>query len=273
ESYINEKKDNFTHIQEWIDEMRAGKLRDTTIETGKGVKITGFYAYADSVSNKSALLIHGYSDNHWRMAEYGYMFQRELGYNVFIPDHFYHGVSGGDHIRMGWLDRLDMIRWMDVMKDLFGEDTQIVVQGVSMGGATTMMISGEKLPSNVKCFIEDSGYTSVWDQFKKELKEGFGLPAFPLLTITSAVCKIQFGWSFKEASALKQVAKCNLPMLFIHGDADGFVLTSNVYPLYEAKPEPKELWIVPDTRHVRAYINYPEEYTRRVKEFTEKYVK
>ena len=44
-----------------------------------------------------------------------------------------------------------------------------------------MMVSGEKLPAYVDCFVEDCGYTSVWDQFKKELKEQFHLPAFPLL--------------------------------------------------------------------------------------------
>ncbi len=30
-------------------------------------------------------------------------------------------------------------------------------------------------------------------------------------------------------------------MLFIHGDADSYVPTWMVYPLYEAKSEPKEL--------------------------------
>lgn len=60
---------------------------------------------------------------------------------------------------------------------------------------------------------------------------------------TSALCKLMYGWSFGEASALKQVAKCHKPMLFIHGSKDTFVPTDMVYPLYEAKPQPKQLWI------------------------------
>ena len=81
---------------------------------------------------------------------------------------------------------------------------------------------------------------------------------------------MKYGWNFREASALEQVKKCTRPMLFIHGADDDYVPTWMVYPLYEAKSQPKELWIVPDTEHAVAYRNYPEEYTRRVKAFVGK---
>ena len=92
-----------------------------------------------------------------------------------------------------------------------------------MGGATTMMVSGEKQQPYVKCFVEDCGYTSVWDEFSHELKSSFHLPAFPLMYTTSWLCEKKYGWNFKEASSLKQVEKCELPMLFIHGDKDTYV--------------------------------------------------
>ena len=75
-----------------------------------------------------------------------------------------------------------------------------------------------------------------------------------------------------EASALRQVAKCELPMLFIHGDADDFVPTRMVYPLYEAKPGEKELWVVPGAAHAMSYRDNRAEYTRRVAEFVGRYV-
>lgn len=61
-------------------------------------------------------------------------------------------------------------------------------------------------------------------------------------------------------------------MLFIHGDADGYVPTRMVYPLYEAKPGEKELWVVPGAAHAVSYRDNREEYTRRVKAFVEKYI-
>lgn len=47
------------------------------------------------------------------------------------------------------------------------------------------------------------------------------------------------------------------PMFFIHGDKDDYVPTRMVYKLYEAKLEPKELWIVPGADHAHSYISTP----------------
>ena len=179
----------------------------------------------------------------------------------------------GRAIRMGWLDRLDVLRWMEVADTLFGGNTQMVVHGISMGAATTMMVAGESQRPYVKCFVEDCGYTSVWDEFSNELKTSFGLPAFPLMHTASWLCDLKYGWNFREASALAQVAKCELPMLFIHGDADDYVPTWMVYPLYEAKPGEKELWLVPGAGHAYSYRDNREEYTAVVREFVGKYVR
>ena len=179
----------------------------------------------------------------------------------------------GRAIRMGWLDRLDVLRWMEVADALFGGNTQMVVHGISMGAATTMMVAGESQRPYVKCFVEDCGYTSVWDEFSNELKTSFGLPAFPLMYTASWLCDLKYGWNFREASALAQVAKCELPMLFIHGDADDYVPTWMVYPLYEAKPGEKELWLVPGAGHAYSYRDNREEYTAVVREFVGKYVR
>ena len=45
-----------------------------------------------------------------------------------------------------------------------------------------------------------------------------------------------------------------------------------VYDLYEAKPEPKELWVVPDADHATSYKLNKEAYTEKVKQFTDKYI-
>ena len=60
------------------------------------------------------------------------------------------------------------------------KNAEIVLYGVSMGGATVMMASGEDLPGNVKAIIEDCGYSSVWDEFSYQLQALFNLPEFPL---------------------------------------------------------------------------------------------
>lgn len=154
-----------------------------------------------------------------------------------------------------------------------GDSMRLVVHGISMGAATTMCVSGEHTPDYVKCFVEDCGYTSAWDEFAHELRGRFSLPEFPLLYTASWLTQAKYGWSFKEASPLKQVAKCKKPMFFIHGDKDTFVPTWMVYPLYEAKPQPKQLWIAPGSEHAFAYRDHREEYIKKVEAFVGKYCK
>ncbi len=263
----------YPFLQPWAENLQhTHQLKDTFIINHEGIWLHAMYAAAPQPTNKTAVIIHGYTDNAIRMLMIGYMFNHDLGYNILLPDLQYHGESGGKAIQMGWKDRLDVLQWLDVANQVFGDSTHMVVHGISMGAATAMMLSGESLPSYVKCIVEDCGYTSVWDQFAKELDEQFGLPSFPLLNITSQLCKFKYGWNFGEASSLKQVAKCYLPMLFIHGDKDTYVPTYMVYQLYEAKPEPKELWIVPGARHAASYQDNKEAYTQKVASFVGKYI-
>lgn len=270
-SFIKKK---YPYVGTWVDSLRNCKaLKDTFILSTDKKKLHAYYVTASKPTNKTAVIVHGYTDNAIRMFMIGHLYNKELGYNVLLPDLRFTGKSEGSHIQMGWLDRLDVIRWMEVANQRFGGQTQMVVHGISMGAATIMMVSGEVLPPYVKCFVEDCGYTSVWDQFTKELKEDYGLPAFPLLYTASWYCQLKFGWNFHEASALKQVERCEFPMFFIHGDSDKYVPTVMAYKLYKIKPAPKELWITQKTKHADSYINYTKAYTQKIGTFTDKYIK
>ena len=261
----------YPYLRPYMDSLhQVGALRDTFIYAPDGVRLHAYYVKAPVPTPQTAIIVHGYTDNAIRMMMIGYMYNKSLGFNILLPDLRYSGLSEGTHLQMGWNDRKDVAQWINTAPTLFGDSLEIVVHGISMGAATTMMLAGDAQPESVKCFIEDCGYTSVWDEFKKELKQQFNLPAFPLLYVSNLICKLRYGWSFKEADALKQVAKCHLPILFIHGENDTYVPTSMVYPLYEAKPQPKELWLVPSEGHARSFHNFPKEYTERVKAFIEK---
>lgn len=264
----------YPFITPWLDSLQTtGALRDTFIINRKGRQLHAMFASAAKPTDKTAVIVHGYTDNAIRMLMIGYLYNNDLNYNILLSDLQDNGLSEGPAIQMGWKDRLDVLNWMNIANDIFGKRTQMVVHGISMGAATTMMVSGEAQQPFVKCFVEDCGYTSVWDEFSFQLKDMFGLPEFPLMYTTSWLCNAKYGWNFQEASSLEQVKKCSLPMFFIHGDADTYVPTRMVYPLYEAKSEPKELWIVPGATHAMSYKDYPQEYTERVKKFVGKYIR
>lgn len=264
--------EEYPFLRPWVDSLEtAGALRDTFI-VNDGARLHAYYVAAPEETRATAVIVHGYTDNAIRMFMLAHLYNHELRYNVLLPDLHYSGLSDGDCFRMGWLDRLDVMRWMDVADSIFG-GTQMVVHGISMGAATTMMVSGEEQRPFVRCFVEDCGYTSVWDEFEHELRGRFGLPAFPLLHVADWLCGVEHGWTFREASAVEQVKKCRLPMLFIHGDADDFVPTWMVYELFEAKPQPKEIWVVPGAAHAVSYRDNRDQYVWRVRNFVSRHIK
>ena len=248
----------------WLDSLRAcGGLRDTFVTMPSGERHHGYFVRT-AQGARTAIVVHGWRDCGIVFMNIGRIYQL-MGYNVVMPDLHAHGLSEGEAIGMGWKDRLDVLYWMAVAAKMFNSG-DFIVHGVSMGAATTMNVSGEPMPETVKSvrFVEDCGYTSVWEEFRYQLAEDFGLPAFPLLYTTSLLCKMKYGWSFGEASPLEQVRKCRQPMLFIHGDNDRFVPSWMVQPLYEAKPGSKSLWITKGTAHAESYDDHREEYTQRI---------
>ena len=209
---------------------------DVTLPADDGLTLHGVcYINTEAADTHHwAIVLHGYRGDYTgalRMAVPYY----EAGYQVIAPDLRACGESEGNYVGMGWLDRKDVLRWINyiVEKD---PEAEIVIHGISMGAATTMMTAGEDTPDNVKAFVEDCGYTSVWDVFSSELQLRFGLPEFPILYTASGVAKLRAGYSFTEASAIKQVARCEKPMLFIHGTADDFIPYEMMDTLYNAKP-------------------------------------
>ena len=238
--------------QDWGETIQREKV---TVKSADGLNLSGEYALNPEPSHQWVIAVHGYRGNHSHMFTVA-SFYGLRGYNVLLPDLRGCGESEGDYVGMGWPDRKDMLQWIGWIVDRDPE-ARIVLHGISMGGATVIMTSGEDLPAQVKAIVEDCGYTSVWDIFEDEMDVLFHLPAFPVLHTASAISSLRAGYSFAEASALEQVKKAKVPMLFIHGEKDNFVHTEMVYPLYEACPTEKQLLVVEGAGHGNSYIMNP----------------
>ena len=264
---INKEKSK-KEVDKWL---KTVKTDEATVKSDDGLKLWGKIYLQDNKSDKWAIIAHGYTSNHEDMQPIALNFYNQ-GYNVLTPDMRAHGNSEGQYIGMGWLDRKDMLKWIDYVISL-DKNAQIALYGESMGGATVMMTSGEDLPSNVKAIVEDCGYTSVLEMFKKELNERFGLKPFPILNAAEMVTQLRAKYNFTEASALEQVKKSKTPMLFTHGGNDTYVPTKMVYELYEAANVEKDMLIIDGAAHGAAPDVDPETYYEKVFSFLDKYIK
>ena len=66
--------------------------------------------------------------------------------------------------------------------------------------------------------------------------------------------------------------KTNLPILYIHGEADTFVPVKMVHELYEATPSEKDLYLVPKAEHGNAYDINPALYEEKVRSFSANHI-
>lgn len=230
------------------------------------------YVPAATKSNKTIVVAHGYMNTKEDMATYIRMFHN-AGYNVLAPDDRGHGQSDGNYIGYGWADRKDYLLWIQQLLRKKGTNQQLGLYGLSMGGATVMYLSGEKLPHQVKAIVEDCGYSSVDGEISYQAGSMYNLPRWPLVPGVLRVAQMHTGVDFKNADALTALRKNHLPTFFIHGAKDKFVPTKMVHANYKASAGKKQLWIVPGAGHAQSIFKAPQQYQERVTDFLARYMR
>ncbi|WP_218970312.1 alpha/beta hydrolase [Mesobacillus jeotgali] len=257
-----EQQRKLEEIMAWTEKQN---FEIVEIQSDDGLRLKARFLKNQQSSGKMVILAHGYKGSSEQMPGIT-KFYYDQGFDILKPDARGHGLSEGDYIGYGWHDRKDYVRWSQFLVEQKEAET-IFLHGFSMGAATVLMASGEKLPEQVKGIIADSGYTTVHEELSHQLKYLYNLPAFPVMQVTSAVTKFRAGYSFSEASALEGIEKNHLPLFIIHGDQDQLVPTVMGKRIFDKANSLKELWIVPGAGHTEAYTIAEEEYQDRLKAF------
>lgn len=249
--------------QDWLDSVT---IEPDSMVNRQHLTLKGwYYTHPERATHQWAILCHGFGGRHEEMYDKAPFFD-QLGFNIFMADAQGHGQSEGDYIQMGYLDRLDIVDWIQVLLRRDPE-AQIVLYGISMGGATVMMTAGEPLPANVKAIIEDCGYTSVADEFRYQLKQLYHVPSWPLITTFGWLVRWRLHWRLKAASSLEALKQSRVPMLFFHGDADTFVPASMLDQNYAVAPTPKAKMLVAGAQHGMAALTAGDTYWHFVWQF------
>lgn len=275
ESIFGSKEEENSTSGELINEdlnwlLNYSNYSNVTIKSFDNLNLNGYKILNNSSTDNWVITVHGYTSKGIDMSSYAKKFY-DMGYNILIPDLRSHGNSEGTYIGMGWIDRLDILKWINfILKD--NKEAKIILHGVSMGAATVSMVSGEALPNNIKAIIADCGYTSVWEQFSHKLKDLYSLNDFPIMNACSIISKFKAGYSLNEASSLKQVSKSKTPILFIHGDKDDFVPYKMMADLYNAANCPKEQLTIKNAGHAEASKIDPKLYWTTITTFIAKYL-
>ena len=253
-------------IIEWIKLARTYPHEDVEIVSHDGLHLRGKY-YECNKGGIVEILFHGYRGNSERDMSGGIARCFALGRNALVVDHRASGQSEGHTITFGILEKRDVLRWVDFAIEHFGPDVKIVLTGISMGAATVMMASGEKLPENVICTLADCGYSSAKEIIKKVIDE-MKLPSTLLYPFVRLGALLFGRFRLEEDSPMEAMVRVKIPMIFIHGDTDTFIPYEMSERLHEACVAPHKRFVkIHGAGHGLAFPTEQEEYIQALADF------
>ena len=254
-------------VMENINSLLFKPFENVETQSFDGLSLKGrYYHFKDGAP--IAIIMHGYRSNYCRDGNGGFKICTNYGLNVLLPDQRAHGKSGGKTITFGIKERFDCVSWTDYLIDRFGEDTKIILVGLSMGASTVMMAS-DIAPQNVKGIIADCGFSSPKD-ILTEVAGQMKLPPKAAYFFTRLSARMFGSFDTEGASAVKSVANTDIPILFIHGENDDYVPCHMSKTCFDACKSEKYLLTVPNASHGMSYYIDTDKYTDMVNEFLNK---
>lgn len=247
----------------WWDNLPFKKVSVLSFDN---LKLVGHYL--DLKSDRTVILVHGYSANYKEMQQYAKFFHQK-NFNILCVENRGHGESEGSFVGMGWTDRKDLMNWIDFLNK--ESSSKIVVMGISMGASAVCCLSGEKLPSNVVGLIADSPFDNAEREIKYVLRKA-GIFKNILVKHLRSYAKRIHGFDLAEADMIKCVKKTKTPILYIHGKLDTYVLPENSINLYNSTSEfLREIVLVDEAGHVMSYPVLGNLYECKINNFFKKF--
>ena len=252
-------------INKCIEDFKKIPYEKVTIQSRDGIKLAGcYYHYKDGAP--VSIIFHGYRGNVARDGCGGFNMSRDNGFNVLLINQRAHFESGGRTITFGVKERYDCLDWIGYIRERFGEDTPVLLMGLSMGAAVVLMAGGLDLPSNVKGIFADCGYTSPKEILQTVIKQ-MKLPVRISYFFVRISAILFGGFDPEEASAKEALKNCKVPVLIIHGEADDFVPCQMSYDNYDACASRKEIITIPGAGHGMSYCIDSKAYVDAVQKF------
>lgn len=252
-------------LKKWMEEVRNMPYEEMEVTSFDGLKLRGKY-YECIPGAPMELMFHGYRGSGERDLCGGIQRAFDMERNVLIVDQRAAGKSEGNVITFGIHESRDCVTWLHYLQQRFGPQLKVIITGVSMGAATVMMATTWELPPCVVGVLADCGFTSAREIIKKVIRD-LKLPA-DFLYFFVRLGAILYGHFDPDSITAEQAMRnCKLPVIFFHGEGDGFVPCDMTRRNYEACAAPKMLMTVPGAGHGLSYPADQEGYIRKLKEF------
>ena len=196
-------------------------------------------------TDKYVIISHGFKSNRYGAVKYvdSYM---DLGFNCIIYDLRDHGDNEKTALSLGQFESEDLEKLIEDSYSRYG-NIKLGLHGESMGAATSLMVLAKK--PKVDFVVADCGFSNLYDLLHAAYdvaKVGTVLPS------VNIAMKLRYGYDMKKTSPKDALIGNEIPICFIHGEADTFILPENSEVNKAATAGYSELHLVPDAAHARS---------------------
>ena len=249
-----------------IDELVKREYKDVYTTSYDGLRLHGRYYH---VKDGAPLNIgfHGYRATALRDFCVGASESLKRGHNLLLIDQRGQGKSEGRTITMGVKEHRDVLSWVEFANSYLGEDTKIILYGVSMGAASVVMSTALNLPPNVTGVIADCPYNSPKDILLTVCEKDMGISrklAYPFLWLAAKL----FGkFDINAVSCEKAVKKAKIPVLILHGEDDRYVPCDMSGEIEQANQKLVTRYTFPNAGHGISFFSDKERYRQYAEAF------
>lgn len=247
--------------------LKERPFETVTVTSHDGLTLSGRY-YHTRDGAPLDLCFHGYRSSALTDFSGGCELCFELGHNVLLIDERAHGASEGRTIAFGIKERRDVLTWVQFCLNRFGPDVKIILQGVSMGGATVLMASEFDLPLNVRGIIADCPFSRPMDVIL-HVGKSMPIPDCLIRPFVTLGARIYGGFDINEMDAFRAVEKAKLPILILHGESDSYV-PCTMSEVQNCNRRMVQRHTFPDAEHGISYLVDKPRYQKIVREFLDK---
>ena len=212
------------------------------------------------------VLLHGIYGSRVSMLQRAQLLHAE-GLATVMIDLQAHGESPGKSITVGHLEKHDVRAAVEFARKKH-PGQPIGVIGVSLGGAAALLAS----PLNIDALVIESVYPDVDAAIHNRVAARLG----PLSVLPAELLLLQLeprlGVSRSELRPIDHIRNVDCPVLVASGTADLHTTGLETQAIFEAAPDPKELWLVEGAAHVDLLRFKKVEYLDRVVAFLKRHL-
>ncbi|MDO5100078.1 MAG: alpha/beta hydrolase [Eubacteriales bacterium] len=270
---VHGKRQTLTEAKQWqadhYDISWFDRIETQTYEvvTEDGYRLHAQLCLNPQPTERYVILSHGYTDNRFGSLKYMKQYM-DLGYHCIIYDLRGHGENEPTFCTYGIREGRDIATMVADARQRFPQLTELGLHGESLGAASS--IYSLRFGPQVDFVVADCGFADIESVLSNGYRQA-GLPGW-LTRFGSFGSRLLYGYSFSRMRPIDSLAGNKTPILFIHGEADRFILPEHSRRMSEAAEGFHQLVLVNGADHAASVLSDPDHYRELLQHFLQEAV-